>query len=211
MAHDVEEGVSMAEIIVTAADLKRGAAAFKQWEGRDSMYRVATFLLDRWWGRHAEMTDALMVLLLTWNQAFYRYGRFEPELLADCLARRWPEIDEFRHRNIMGLAKDDQAAIRELFNDLLVALATSKGRSPVAVAKAMHLLAPGFFPIWDVAIAKAYGCGYYRDPSDAYLKFCEKTQGIARSLASVDPDPSKTLLKSIDEYNYARFSKAWID
>jgi hypothetical protein len=211
MARDVEEGVSMTEIVVTAADLERGAAAFKRWEGRDSMYRVATFLLDRWWGRHAEMADALTVLLLTWNQAFYRYGRFEPELLADCLAKRWREIDGFRHRTIMGLAKDDHAAIRDLFNNLLLALATSRGRSPVAVAKAMHLLAPGFFPIWDAAIAKAYGCGYHRDPSDAYLKFCEKTERIARSLVSIAPDPSKTLLKSIDEYNYARFSKAWID
>lgn len=198
----------MAEIIVTAADLKRGAAAFKQREGRDSMYRVATFLLDRWWGLHAEMTDALTVLLLTWNQAFYRYGRFEPQLLTDCLAKRWPEIDGFRGRTIMGLANDDHMAIRELFDDLLVALATSKGRSAVAVAKTMHLLAPGFFPIWDAAIAKAYGCGYHRDPSDAYLEFCEKTERVARSLVSIAPDPSKTLLKSIDEYNYARFSKA---
>lgn len=201
----------MAEIIVTVADLERGAAAFEQREGRDSMYRVATFLLDRWWGRHAEMADALAVLLLTWNQAFYRYGRFEHELLKECLVKRWSAIDGFRLRNISGLTHEDHAVVRELFSDLLLALANSKGRSPVAVAKAMHLLAPGFFPIWDAAIAKAYGCGYYRNPSDAYLKFCEKTEKVVRSLAATAPNPTKTLLKRIDEYNYARFSKGWID
>ena len=69
--------VMRAELNITIDDLKKGCRAFEVNEGRDSMYRVATFLLAKWWGRYAEMVDALTVLLLTWNSAFYRYGLFD--------------------------------------------------------------------------------------------------------------------------------------
>lgn len=59
---------------IALADLERGVRAFAVKEPRDAMYKVATKLIDGSWGSHEEVADALGVLLLTWNQAFYRYA-----------------------------------------------------------------------------------------------------------------------------------------
>lgn len=196
--------------MISLSDLERGAAEFEKREGRDSMYRVATFLLEQWWGKFPEMADALTVLLLTWNQAYYRYGRFELKSLESCLVRHWPAIEAYRARQITSFCADDYKGVKTLFNDMLHALANSKGVSPVSVAKALHLLAPSFFPIWDMTIAKVYGCNYSRNPCQAYIAFCEKNKEIVQSFESVADRATKTLLKRIDEYNYVRFSKGWI-
>jgi hypothetical protein len=56
-------------------------------------------------------------------------------------------------RTITSLQKWDEN--KSLFNDFLEALKTpprndkKERKSPVAVAKALHLLAPHFFPLWD--------------------------------------------------------------
>jgi hypothetical protein len=56
------------------SDFKNGCLAYEKNEQRDSMYKVATFLMKEYWGHPADMADALGVLLSTWNNAFYRYG-----------------------------------------------------------------------------------------------------------------------------------------
>jgi len=62
----------MTEPLLDPVEVIRGSQAFRDHERRDAMYKVATFLVDHFWGAPAEMTDALGVLLLTWNQALYR-------------------------------------------------------------------------------------------------------------------------------------------
>ena len=42
------------------------------------------------------------------------------------------------------------------------------------------------------------------------MAFFLKTKAIAESLASQVKVDSKTLLKLIDEYNYAKFTQGWI-
>ena len=62
-----------------------GYKKFEEYEKRDAMYKVATFLVSHFWGKPAEMADGLGVLLLTWNQAFYRYGIFDFDRLEECI------------------------------------------------------------------------------------------------------------------------------
>ena len=180
------------------------------------MYRVATFLLREWWGDYPQMADALSVLLLTWNWAFYRYGMFDQGRLEKCLEHNWATIEAFHSRQIASFNGQDHASLRDLFLGLLKALEISKSKkkgckSPVAVAKALHLLAPGFLPPWDNAIAKAYGCGYGADPDRAYLRFCEIIREVAVGLKTAGrPSAGKTLLKKIDEFNYTKYTKGWI-
>jgi hypothetical protein len=52
---------------IRTEDLDKGGKVFEQHEGRDSTSRVATFLIEQWWGRPADMVDAITVVLLTWN------------------------------------------------------------------------------------------------------------------------------------------------
>lgn len=58
----------------TEEEFLNGIIEFEKQEKRDAMYKVATFLVSHFWGNPSDMADGLGVLLLTWNQAFYRYG-----------------------------------------------------------------------------------------------------------------------------------------
>lgn len=180
------------------------------------MYKTATFLVEHFWGQPRDMADGMGVLLLTWNQAFYRYGSFDFALLEDTLQANLPIIERFRPRDIQSLVEADEPAIRQLFLVFLDVLRIKEGKkkdckSPVAAAKALHLLAPSFLPIWDDKIARAYACHYSPNPERKYVAFAYKMQKLARRLQGhVQPSSDRTFLKLIDEYNYAKYTKGWI-
>ena len=202
----------------TATEIMVGSEALKDLERRDAMYKMATFLVGHFWGKPREMADGLGVLLLTWNQAFYRYGCFDFKDLEECISKNLRTLEGFRERDISTYAASDDAAIKGLFGDFLGALEArrqkpgSRMKSPVATAKALHLLAPEFFPIWDQKIAQAYGCDYSSRPAERYLLFMRKMQSLVTALgfAKSSAPSDKTALKVVDEYNYSRFTKGWI-
>jgi hypothetical protein len=193
-----------------------GYLAFQQKERRDAMYKTATFLVDHFWGQAPQVAEGLGVLLLVWNAACYRHGPFDFDALEKCIADNQAILDQYRKRDILTYGPKDDARIRPLFEDFLDALQICEGRckgrkTPVGVAKALHLLAPAYFPLWDEKIAKGYGCRYADDPAGKYLAFFKLTQAIAKELAPSVSVPGRTLLKLIDEYNYAKFTKGWVE
>lgn len=199
----------------TSEDILAGYKAYEEHDKRDSIYRVATFLIKHYWGKPADMADALGVLLLVWNQAFYRYGSFDFDALEKCIGDNLPVIVRFRDRDILSLSASDEESIKTLFDKFLKALkVTSKKhkvrRSPVAVAKTLHMLAPAFFPLWDEKIAKQYGCYYSYQPADVYLDFCWKTKAIADEVRVLLLPEGKSTIKRIDEYNYSKYTQGWI-
>ncbi len=201
-----------AEFPVTPEKVNAGSKAFRSYEKRDAMYKVATFLVEHYWGKPTDMADALGVLLLTWNNALYRYGVFDFSALEAVLCEEMNTLKAFRDRDIRSFVDEDKESIEGLFDAFLVALKIADGKkkgtkSPVAVAKALHLLAPAFFPLWDDKIAKAYGCCYSTDPRFKYLSFMEKSRSMADGLRDKIKTGETTLLKVIDEYNYATFTK----
>jgi hypothetical protein len=196
-------------------EVKAGSEAFRAHEKRDAIYKVSTFLVDHFWGDPSQMADALGVLLLVWNNAFYRYGLFDYGALENVLRANMDDLNRFRKRDIESLEGKDEEPITALFTAFLDGLAIAEGkskgsRSPVSVAKALHLLAPRFFPLWDDKIAKGYRCHYSRDPSGKYIQFMTISKGMVESLRGKVETRGSTLLKVIDEYNYAKFTKKWI-
>jgi len=193
----------------------KGCEEFEKHEKRDAMYKVATLLVSRSWGKPSDMADGLGVLLLTWNQAFYRSGMFDFNRLEECIAKNFQEIDKFRKRDISSLSSADEEDVKDLFKELLDALQIDTGkykgrRSPVGVGKALHLLAPSFFPIWDGRIARAYGCYRGENPMERYVLFCRITKTIAQEVENYVSRTDKTVLKLIDEYNYSKFTQGWM-
>jgi hypothetical protein len=193
----------------------RGCKEFERHEKRDAMYKVATSLVSSSWGKSSEMADGLGVLLLTWNQAFYRAGSFDFDRLEECIAVNFKGIDNFRKRDIASLSKSDEGDIRYLFTRFLEALRIESGknkgrRSPVGVAKALHLLAPGFFPLWDASIERAYGCYDNKRADEMYVEFCWISKSIAMEVKSYISRSDKTVLKFIDEYNYSKYTQGWV-
>ena len=201
---------------LSPSEFERGYLAFQAREPREAMYKTATFLVQHFWGQPRDMADGMGVLLLTWNQAFYRYGSFDFGLLEDALRTNMAVIETLRPRNIQSLVEADEPTVRRLFVAFLDALRITQGkkkdcRSPVAVAKALHLLAPDFLPIWDDKIARAHGCHYKVHPDEKYVAFAYEMQGLAQQLREhVPPGSGRTFLKLIDEYNYAKYTKQWV-
>jgi len=199
----------------TREEFLEGVKQFEKHERRDAMYKVATFLLSHFWSKPSDMADALGVLLLTWNQAFYRYGSFDFDKLERCIADNLQKLNMFRNRDISSLSRNDDDDIKDLFDKFLAALSINSGKkkgekSPVSASKALHLLAPKFFPLWDYKIAKAYKSPYSQKPAQNYLAFCKTTKEVADTVRRYATPSDKTLLKMIDEYNYSKFTKGWI-
>lgn len=123
-------------------------------------------------------------------------------------------MENFKNRDITSLSDSDEKYIITLFKEFLKALQINsekmQGRtSPAAVSKALHLLAPDFFPIWDQKIAKAYRCNYYKNPEKKYLLFCRIVKTIADKVKGHIVPSEKTLIKLIDEYNFSKYTKGW--
>lgn len=212
---EIKKGINMNIPIPTREEFLRGIEEYEKHEKRDAMYKVASFLISHFWGNYSDMADGLGVLLLTWNQAFYRYGIFDFDKLEECITENFQRIESFRNRDILSLSDEDENDIKDLFNKFLEVLQISSGemegkKSPVAVAKALHLLAPKFFPLWDDKIAKAYKCYYAQNPAEKYVSFCKIMKIIAERFQNYITRPEKTLIKLIDEYNYSKYTKEWI-
>lgn len=201
--------------IISKEEFLKGIEEFEKREKRDAMYKVATFIISYYWGKPSDMANGLGVLLLTWNQAFYRYGSFDFDKLERCIDINLKELENFRNRHITSLSNSDEKDIIALFKEFLKALQIDSGKiqgrtSPVAVSKALHLLAPKFFPIWDQKIAKAYGYGYYKSPEMKYFSFCRIIKTIANKVEGYIDHSDKTLIKLIDEYNFSKYTGGWI-
>jgi hypothetical protein len=195
----------------TRRDLKKAERLFLANEPRDLFYRVASELVELAMTGATSITvaEALAVLLETWNQSYYR---FRPELrlslpehLDGLLRASAVTIKGLRNRDIETLDPGDLHEIGEVFEGFDAVL------GPVGAAKALHLLAPRFFPLWDSAIARAYGLGSASKGRNGrrYLRFMELVQMECRQLG----DGSTTghhLLKSLDQLNYCRYTKGWL-
>ena len=201
--------------IPTIKEFNKGVEEYRKHEKRDAMYKVASFIVSHFWDKPADIADGLGVLLLTWNQAFYRYGGFDFDRLEECIKNNYSEIKSFRNRNILSLSKSDERDIKKIFNKFLEALQIDTGKmrgrkSPVSVAKTLHLLAPRFFPLWDDKIARAYKCYYNKNSAEQYLCFCKIMKRITEELKNKISDKNWSILKLIDEYNYSKYTKHWI-
>jgi len=201
--------------IPSQEEFRNGIKEFEKREPRDAIYKVSSFFISYFWKEPYNMAIGVGVLLLTWNRAFYRFGSFDFNKLENCIATNLEKLNSLRNRYITSLSKSDNKDINYLFKEFLEALQIDSGKypgrkSPVAVSKALHLLAPDFFPIWDQKIAKAYGYNYYKNPEKKYFLFCRIIKNIADKVEDYVVHSDKTLVKLIDEYNFSKYTGGWI-
>ena len=193
----------------TFEELEEARRRFEEYEPRDLFYKAATELVALALDGKTKLSvaESLAVLLQTWNAMHYRFHPFDREhfdAIETVTSLYHPDLIAFRSRSIASFTPDDTIAIKELFGDFELVL------GPVGAAKALHLWAPKFFPLWDRAIAKAYGIylGSAGQNSDEYLQFMEVAASqVSHALSDRQCDE---VLKRIDEYNYCRFTKGWL-
>ena len=201
--------------IPTEKEFIEGIEAFHRNEARQSAYDVSMYYLEKHWGDPEEMAKAIEVLLLSWNKMFYKYHSFDINKLKETLHENMDIINNFRKRDISTFKDEDKEKIKILFHDLLESLKIKRDqkRPMVSVVKALHMLAPNFFPLLDQEIAKNYEIDYHENPEESYLKFMEITKEMIERIRNYKiPEKyrNETLLKLIDEYNYSKFTKRWI-
>lgn len=187
-------------------DIAKARIVFEEKEPRDLFYRVATVLIEQAVQRNTELsiTDAVAALLQTWNMSYYRFHKFDAQHYADIqrVIEAHPAIiTGLRPRNIESLTADEEALVLSIFADFEEVL------GPVGAAKCLHLLAPDFFPLWDRAIAAAYGVYLAPKGKNAkkYLDFMKITREQVNRLLKKSKGV-KHLIKAIDEYNYCRYT-----
>jgi hypothetical protein len=199
-------GKPTATPVLTLGAIERARAEFLQREPRRLFYRVAIELMDlsRKGGTTIKTSEALAVLLQTWNASFYRFGRKFSEndfvKIHRLLKTHHRTIEDFRCRSIESLVQEEEGTLRTLFDQFANVLGS------VGASKSLHLLAPPFFPLWDRSIAKVYGVNLDRNYAPIeYVRFMHLVKNQCKALADQGatwPD----LLKAIDEYNYCKFT-----
>jgi hypothetical protein len=179
--------------------------------GGNPFYELATEVVRLSHRRlaHRAVASALAGLLLSWNGTYYRYnpGRRASLVddLDDLLAQHRRALAGFGRRSIASLRPADERAITRLFeafDDLL---------GSVGASKALHLLAPRFFPLWDTKIARAYGIAPAQTGCNAarYLEFMEIARRQHRQLGG-ERAHGRELLRAIDAFNYWRYTRGRI-
>jgi hypothetical protein len=202
--HDPETTPSIPQ--PTAADLEFAHAVFESEEPRDLFYKAAMELVDSALRGTSRLTlaEAIAVLLQTWNRPYYQFRIFDEHHFQEIerlLEAHEKPIADFRRRSIADLSFGDANSVTSLFHAFEMVL------GPVGAAKALHLLAPRVFPLWDRAIARGYSHELGRTGSNAthYWQFLQESK---QQWANLDPRPTpESFLKAIDEYNYVRLTK----
>jgi hypothetical protein len=169
-------------------------------------------------------TEAHLLILATWNFARFRY--VVPSFnLADYERRLQNIRADIRDLTPCDIATVDLNGHRKTIIDAFNSLAAMKGVERTGAAKALHLLLPGVFVMWDAAIAgwhspkadyrrlKIIQSGFWNPPTYPFAKsgagyhdflvYCQSRFGLFAS-----PAKDKTLAKCIDEFNYCTIAKA---
>lgn len=193
----------------TVDELQKARIMFENYEPRDLFYRAATELVDLALAHQTSLTvaEALAVLLQTWNAQYYRFKkRFDVahfEAIESLLGSYHDALTGYRNRHILTFEVHEEDDVAALFCNFERVL------GPVGAAKALHLLAPEFFPLWDRKIAEAYGIclGTAGENGTEYVRFMliamEQMTGLQPHVEL------RGILKRLDEFNYCRFTKEW--
>jgi hypothetical protein len=147
--------------------------------------------------------DELATAVSEWLQDINRgnYYRFRPKDAATLTQRLKPIMRElnallkFRQRSIISLANSDETEVLRLFGLFRAEC------GPVGAGKALHVLAPTFFPLWDDAISRGYGVS----KETGYFQFLKIVKDEVLNLTE-EVEPGVTALKALDEYNYLEAS-----
>jgi hypothetical protein len=189
----------------------RGYEAYNQKERRGRVYFEALETVTENWGDAEVMARGVQRLIRSWNRFYANFSFLD---LTHFIGDNINELSAYKDKHILALSEADEDGISQLFQKLLQALKRESdgALSPVSVAKAFGLLTPNFLPIWDSTIAYSYDCMYFSDMAKSpYLRFCHKMKLLSQKVHHYVPQPDdRSLLKRIDEYNYAKYTMRWI-
>jgi hypothetical protein len=137
-------------------------------------------------------------LLLDWNKRFYATHPRTPEYerrFEELLARYRSQIFRFRASDILAFSGGDDEA-------LILFARFSEVLGPVGASKALHVLAPRFFTLWDNDIAYSYSLYPNQGGWQHYFRLMRGRRQQCESLNGDPPDA----LKLLDEMDYVLYT-----
>src|ERR1700691_7374 len=203
------DGIAKRKFTKTSTSLMPSREEFLEaiaaYDGDNHLYFEGLRKLVADWGNPTKMADAIWPWLRSWHAPFYRWGEGDPDAIASCIRDNIQQLNAFRNRTIDTLSASDESAIQQLFWAFSKATGrrNSKGFQPTTVgaAKVLHILAPGFLPLWDTKISDCYGC---TQDSTGYIRFVRTMRNFAAGAHSfLDSPDDRSILKRIDEFNYS--------
>jgi hypothetical protein len=185
------------------AEVEEARVLYAAAEPRDLAYQVARDLVERAEGSGSRFSagEGVAILLLLWNSGFYRFrldrGRSLVEDLEALIDTHRSRLDAWNGRSASTYsAADDGPEVERVYRDFVATL------WPVGSAKALHVLAPTFFPIWDGSIARAFRLALSPPESSvaSYLRLMDIARRFSERSRIADP------LKALDEWAYVRYT-----
>src|SRR5438045_1968864 len=133
---------------MTLKSIRHARGRYRVIAAGDVFYRAALVLVAASYERNPQLdlAESLALLLQTWNKDFYgRYLRrsFDEtdfKALRAVLRRHAKQLRTFRYRRLESFDEKDVPIVQRIFREFESVL------GPVGTAKALHLLAPDFFP-----------------------------------------------------------------
>jgi hypothetical protein len=161
--------------------------------------------------RRAERSPEIVRLLNTW--ACRLSSSLTPPLLAEWIRAHVPELEELEPLTIVDTELPAHAeAIGALHDDLIAVLRVGgvRNMSDAAASKALHLLLPGLFVMWDKEIRRSAPTGYgvyVGRMHELALRLLREAPVPAAAVEAylqqeLGASTSKTLAKHLDEYNW---------
>jgi hypothetical protein len=184
----------------TADELHGAHAIYTEKEPAEYAHRLSRHLLE---GDAFTRGEAIHALLRIWSP---KGPKATPADITSVLDETAEARAAFADRHIATLVVAEHDAVKEIY-------AAFRGVvGQVGAAKALSVLHPRFFPMWDTKIAVAYLGWRWRAqgaPPEHYLMFM--VCAIEQCTTAVDEDTfGHTLLKVLDEWNYSIWTKKWL-
>jgi hypothetical protein len=146
--------------------------------------------------------DALSDWLKDMNQQYYRFRPARAATLTEDLEplirEKLEEMLGFRARQIATLSPSDRRVVSDLFDAFKSKLGST------GAAKALHVLAPRFFPLWDNKIASAHGAS--TESGSGYFHFMlMRREDVRRMPTGLELPDDLSPLKLLDECDYLKY------
>lgn len=214
-----EDAIKFFENMKNPEFVKKQCKKYHESEERDCVYLVVMRFLKQ--NRSQEdLLLGLRTLLLDWNAGYYRprpdKRRSLERDLRNALKVSENELKNLAEERLERIRSQEKASsIRKVFKTFMNHLT-----SGVSVTKALHVINPELFMVWDRDIRavyhKVHGYGHIEGNEECYLKFMEQCRSMIESLLNttyeediIRADPTykkygfrETLAKTMDECNY---------
>ena len=181
--------------MISEEEFEENLKKFDRLENRGSYYPMFLNMIEKGFE-----TEAFLFILSTWNFATFRYAMKDFDLngFKQVVKGLKPYFEKFNGESIKDINFEPyEKEIKHIFDTL----SKIKGIQFTGASKLMHLTIPEVFVMWDAYIRKAWG--FKKGDSEDYFNFLKKMQQEFKDFSHKE---ERTLAKSIDEYNYVKFT-----